>query len=73
MNTETHGEDQPESTYDVLVIGGGPAGENVADIAARSGFRVALSERDLLGGECTTGRVCSECSCGCCRPMMPAA
>lgn len=53
MNTQSHGETQPESTYDVLVIGGDPAGENVADNAARSGLRVTLIEHELLGGECT--------------------
>lgn len=34
-------------------MGGGPAGENVADIAARHGLRVAVIEHELLGGECT--------------------
>lgn len=53
MNTPSRKDTQPESTYDVLVIGGGPAGENVADIASRSGLRVALIEHELLGGECT--------------------
>lgn len=42
-----------DTTYDVLVIGGGPAGENVADIAARGGLRVAVIERELVGGECS--------------------
>ena len=40
-------------TYDVLVIGGGAAGENAADVAARRGLEVALVEHSLLGGECT--------------------
>lgn len=39
--------------YDVLVLGGGPAGENAGDRAARTGLRVAIIERELLGGECS--------------------
>lgn len=39
--------------FDVVVIGGGPAGENAADRAARGGLSVALVERELLGGECS--------------------
>ncbi len=42
-----------DTTYDVLVVGGGPAGENAADIAARGGLRVAVIERELVGGECS--------------------
>lgn len=41
------------ASYDVLVIGGGPAGENAAAVAAREGLRVGLIEHELLGGECT--------------------
>ena len=41
------------TTYDVLVVGGGPAGENAADLAARGGLRVAVIERELVGGECS--------------------
>ncbi len=41
------------TSYDVLVLGAGPAGENAADIAARNGLRVAIVERELVGGECS--------------------
>lgn len=39
--------------YDLIVIGGGPTGENVADYAARQGIRVAIVESELVGGECS--------------------
>jgi pyruvate/2-oxoglutarate dehydrogenase complex dihydrolipoamide dehydrogenase (E3) component len=40
-------------TYDVVVIGAGPVGENVADRAVRGGLSVAVVERELVGGECS--------------------
>ncbi len=41
-------------TYDVVVIGAGPAGENAADYATRGSSRTALMvERELVGGECS--------------------
>ena len=40
-------------TYDVVVIGGGPAGENAGDRAVKAGLRVALVEKELVGGECS--------------------
>lgn len=39
-------------TYDVLVVGGGKAGKTLAPDLARSGRRVALVERGLIGGMC---------------------
>ncbi|MEU5882808.1 NAD(P)/FAD-dependent oxidoreductase [Spirillospora sp. NPDC047279] len=38
---------------DVVVIGAGPAGENVADRVVRGGFSCAVVEEHLAGGECS--------------------
>jgi dihydrolipoamide dehydrogenase len=40
-------------TYDVVIIGGGPAGENIVERCVNGGLTVALVERELLGGECS--------------------
>jgi dihydrolipoamide dehydrogenase len=40
-------------TYDVVVIGAGPVGENVADYARKGGLSVVVVERELVGGECS--------------------
>lgn len=39
-------------TYDLLVIGNGSAGDNIARTLGRKGSRVAVIEREHLGGEC---------------------
>jgi dihydrolipoamide dehydrogenase len=39
--------------YDVVVIGAGPAGENVAGRCADHGMSTAIVERELVGGECS--------------------
>jgi pyruvate/2-oxoglutarate dehydrogenase complex dihydrolipoamide dehydrogenase (E3) component len=38
--------------YDAIIIGAGPAGEVVVSRLAKHGMRVALIERELVGGEC---------------------
>src|SRR4051794_28569903 len=40
-------------TFDVVVIGAGPAGEVAAGRMAGDGLDVALVERELVGGECS--------------------
>ncbi|MFG3527295.1 dihydrolipoyl dehydrogenase family protein [Streptomyces sp. NPDC047917] len=39
--------------YDVVVIGAGPVGENVADRARAAGLSTAVVEVELIGGECS--------------------
>src|SRR6185437_11780394 len=39
--------------YDVIVIGAGTVGENVADRAAQGGMRTVIVEAELVGGECS--------------------
>ncbi|CAN5782588.1 NAD(P)/FAD-dependent oxidoreductase [soil metagenome] len=40
-------------TYDVIVVGGGPVGENAASRTADAGLRTVLVESELVGGECS--------------------
>ena len=45
--------DLPTTTFDVIVLGAGPTGENVADYAVRGGLTALLVESELVGGECS--------------------
>ena len=39
--------------YDLIVIGAGPVGENVADRAVQGGLTAVIVESELVGGECS--------------------
>ncbi|CAM5234689.1 Soluble pyridine nucleotide transhydrogenase [Streptomyces antimycoticus] len=44
---------QARDEYDVIVLGAGPIGENVADRTRAAGLSTAIVERELVGGECS--------------------
>src|SRR5690625_7211571 len=43
----------PQEMYDVVVIGAGPVGENVAGYAVQGGMSAVVVEAELVGGECS--------------------
>ncbi|MGX1807582.1 dihydrolipoyl dehydrogenase family protein [Nocardia sp. NPDC055321] len=45
--------DETIQTYDVIVLGAGPVGENVADRTSAAGLRTVIIESHLVGGECS--------------------
>jgi len=42
------------NTYDLVVLGAGPAGESAAELAAFFGYRVVIVEKNIPGGVVTT-------------------
>lgn len=53
ITPEAAARDTAEDTYDVIVLGAGPVGQNAADHARAAGLTVAVAERELVGGECS--------------------
>ena len=53
MAAGTGDQDSGRDRFDVIVIGAGPVGENVADYAVRGGLTAAIVEFELVGGECS--------------------
>lgn len=51
--TESMDEAVSSAEYDVVVIGAGPVGENVADRVRAAGLSAAVVESELVGGECS--------------------
>jgi dihydrolipoamide dehydrogenase len=56
--THTNNQTEPMTesdsiAYDVVVLGAGPVGENLADRARAAGLSTAVVESELVGGECS--------------------
>jgi thioredoxin reductase (NADPH) len=49
-----HGRESPDATYDLVVIGGGPAGLAAAVYGASGGLRTALLDAVAVGGQAAT-------------------
>ncbi|MFI9820379.1 dihydrolipoyl dehydrogenase family protein [Streptomyces sp. NPDC052013] len=51
--TESESTQTAPTSYDVVVLGAGPVGENVADRTRAAGLTTAVVESELVGGECS--------------------
>ncbi|MFC5932100.1 FAD-dependent oxidoreductase, partial [Cryobacterium melibiosiphilum] len=53
MTVQTPVPSTDADTWDVIVLGAGAVGENVADRTAQGGLRTVIVESSLIGGECS--------------------
>jgi pyruvate/2-oxoglutarate dehydrogenase complex dihydrolipoamide dehydrogenase (E3) component len=53
MTADATTTDVTRHTYDVVVIGGGAVGENVADLTVQGGLSTVIVESELVGGDCS--------------------
>lgn len=53
LTTTAQSSAPPADEYDLVVIGAGAVGENVADRAVQGGLSVLIVENELVGGECS--------------------
>ena len=74
VRPSTYRNPKPENAYNLVVIGAGPAGLVAAAGAAGLGAKVALIEREVLGGDCLfAGCVPSKALIRCARAAADAA
>lgn len=52
-DTPASAEEPAGQTWDVVVLGAGSTGENVADRAGRGGLAAVVVEAELVGGDCS--------------------
>jgi pyruvate/2-oxoglutarate dehydrogenase complex dihydrolipoamide dehydrogenase (E3) component len=52
MSTRS-GSTDSSAEYDLIVLGGGAVGENIADRAVQGGLTAVIVENELVGGECS--------------------
>ncbi|MDF8266112.1 dihydrolipoyl dehydrogenase family protein [Luteipulveratus flavus] len=52
-STDSPDQSDTEDAYDVIVVGAGPVGENLAGRTAAAGLRTVIVESELVGGECS--------------------